>query len=42
MTSEEFKEEISNFYLKLFEAQETLGYEFEKILHDNLWELYGT
>lgn len=31
---------FDEFFLKLLELQEPLGAEFEKVLHDNLWELY--
>lgn len=37
---------IQNFYLCLhlylyfLETQKKLGYEFEKILYENLWDLY--
>ena len=30
------------FFLYLLSIQEPLGEEFEKILYDNLWELYDT
>jgi len=33
-------EELKEFYDTLLKKQEPLGYEFEKLLHDNLWELY--
>ncbi len=31
---------IANLYKKFVEKQEPLGKEFEKVLNDNLWELY--
>lgn len=34
--------ELKKFYKNLLENQEPLGYEFEKVLHDNLWDLYET
>jgi len=36
MTKKQIDETIANFIKK----QEPLGEEFEKVLHDNLWELY--
>jgi len=36
-----FEHEMSNFYQTLQGAQESLGSDFEKILVDNLWELYS-
>lgn len=38
----EFEEYISNFYRNLLNSQEPLDEEFEKILNDNLWDLYET
>lgn len=35
-----FEEVVSEFYSRLWSKQEPLGMEFEKILHDNLWDLY--
>lgn len=29
-----------NLFINLMNNQEELGYEFEKILFDNLWDLY--
>lgn len=29
------------FYLNLLSKQERLGIEFERVLYDNLWELYA-
>ena len=37
MFSERF---LLEFYLKLLAKQERLGPDFEKVLYDNLWELY--
>jgi len=31
---------VSNFYSQLLVKQEPLGNEFEKVLYDNLWDLY--
>ena len=33
-------EELEEFYLRLLESQEPLGEEFEKILYENIWDLY--
>jgi hypothetical protein len=38
----EFAAEIEKFYFDLAEKQEDLGDPFEKILHENLWDLYVT
>lgn len=35
-----FESDITNFYAKLSSNQEALGYEFERVLFDNLWDLY--
>ena len=35
-----FEESVSNFYAKLLSNQEPLGADFEKVLYDNLWDLY--
>lgn len=35
-----FEESVSNFYAKLLSNQEPLGADFEKILYENLWNLY--
>lgn len=35
-----FEESIGNFYAKLLLNQEPLGADFEKVLYDNLWDLY--
>jgi hypothetical protein len=31
--------ELSEFYALLLQSQERLGSEFEKVLHDHLWDL---
>lgn len=31
---------INGFYSKLLREQEALGAEFEKVIHQNLWDLY--
>ena len=38
--SSDFDAAISHFYAELSARQEPLGKEFEKVLYDNLWELY--
>lgn len=35
-----FEQAVGNFYAKLLLRQEPLGSEFEKVLYDNLWDLY--
>lgn len=35
-----FEQAISAFYTQLLSKQEPLDRDFEKILHDNLWDLY--
>jgi len=30
------------FYTRMANAQEPLGAEFQKVLDDNIWDLYGT
>lgn len=37
---DEFEKEVSRFYARLLERQQPLGEEFEKVLHENLWDLY--
>ena len=37
-----FEEGIALFYAKLSSKQQPLGKEFEKVLHDNLWDLLVT
>lgn len=39
-TPETFESSVANFYSTLLSAQEPLGAEFERVLHDNLWDLY--
>jgi hypothetical protein len=36
----DFERAVSLFYSKLQASQESLGDDFEKVLHENLWELY--
>ncbi len=36
----DFEGSIATFYASLIARQEPLGAEFEKILYDNLWDLY--
>jgi hypothetical protein len=36
----DFENAVSGFYSNLLANQEPLGQEFEKVLHDNLWNLY--
>jgi len=36
----QFEETVSSFYAQLVESQEPLGQEFERVLHENLWDLY--
>lgn len=38
--SSDFEFAVSRFYSRLLEGQEPLGAEFEKVLYDNLWDLY--
>lgn len=35
-----FEQSVSNFYAHLLGNQEPLGVEFERVLYDNLWDLY--
>lgn len=35
-----FEQAVGNFYEQLLAHQEPLGDEFERILHQNLWDLY--
>ena len=37
-----FEETMASFYANLLSKQEPLGKEFEKVLHDNLWDLLVT
>jgi hypothetical protein len=36
----DFGKALSAFYSNLLARQESLGQEFEKVLYDNLWDLY--
>lgn len=42
MIEKDFEKIVSDFYQALQAKQEPLGDEFEKVLHDNLWDLYET
>ena len=35
-----FEQVVVNFYANLLAVQEPLGVAFEKVLYDNLWDLY--
>lgn len=35
-----FEQAVGNFYSRLLAGQEPLGAAFEKVLYDNLWDLY--
>ena len=35
-----FEQAVGNFYASLLSSQESLGVEFQKVLYDNLWDLY--
>jgi len=35
-----FEQAVENFYEQLLTHQEPLGDEFERVLHQNLWDLY--
>ena len=37
---DQFEAAISDFYATLIASQELLGIEFEKVLYENLWDLY--
>ncbi|CAN2041871.1 conserved exported hypothetical protein [Candidatus Magnetomoraceae bacterium gMMP-15] len=39
-TMTEFEDVVTNFFIKLSSDQEPLGNEFERVLFDNLWDLY--
>ena len=39
-SSIQFEQSVGNFYARLVSAQEPLGAIFEKVLYDNLWDLY--
>ena len=36
----QFERAVGNFYARLLSSQESLGLEFQKVLFDNLWDLY--
>lgn len=38
--NDSFLTELRNCYLSLLKKQEPLGEDFEKVLYDNLWDLY--
>jgi len=38
----DFVETVSSFYASLSSKQEPLGRDFEKVLNENLWDLYGS
>lgn len=38
--SSDFEFSVGRFYARLLDGQEPLGGEFEKVLYDNLWDLY--
>lgn len=35
-----FEKSVGDFYARLLNSQEPLGAEYEKVLYDNLWDLY--
>ena len=37
----DFEGSMMNFYASLLTKQESLGADFEKVLYNNLWDLYG-
>jgi hypothetical protein len=37
----EFERSVASFYATLLADQEPLGKEFERVLHENLWNLYS-
>lgn len=37
---EKFEQSVGNFYDRLLTSQVPLGAAFEKVLHENLWDLY--
>jgi hypothetical protein len=39
-TTKDFKEAVGDLYSRLMINQEPLGTEFEKVLNENLWDLY--
>ena len=38
--SNQFETNIAQFYTELLNKQESLGVQFEKVLQENLWDLY--
>lgn len=40
MLENEFETTVAEFYQSLLVKQEPLGEPFQKILHENLWDLY--
>jgi hypothetical protein len=36
----ELEDMLTNLFVKLSVEQESLGYEFEQVLFDNLWDMY--
>ena len=38
--STDIEKDISSFYSVLLASQEQLGEDFEKVLYDNLWDMY--
>jgi hypothetical protein len=41
-SDKEFVETVFSFYASLSSKQEPLGRDFEKVLNENLWDLYGS
>jgi hypothetical protein len=39
-TTTDFEGTVATFYATLLAKQQPLGKEFEKVLYDNLWDLY--
>ncbi len=39
--NDDFEVTLAQFYEVLLSKQERLGKEFEKVLYDNLWDLYA-
>jgi len=35
-----FEQSVGDFYARLLHSQEPLGNEFEKVLYENIWDLY--
>lgn len=40
LTSSSLEQSVGKFYAQLLANQEPLGAEFERVLYDNLWDLY--